>query len=77
MNSVNIVYLFGVLCILVSPSFTAPPIASPNASVDEIFQKLIRDGIEITSGVSHVGADGKRMLFFFCFHFDNDYNNFK
>lgn len=25
MNSANLVYLFGVLCVLVSPAFTAPP----------------------------------------------------
>lgn len=29
MNSVNILYLFGVLCILVSPSLTAPQSGSP------------------------------------------------
>lgn len=29
MNSVNIVYLFGVLCILVTPSLTAPQSGSP------------------------------------------------
>lgn len=31
MNSVNIVYLFGVLCILVSPSFSAPQSGAPPA----------------------------------------------
>lgn len=31
MNSVNIVYLFGVLCILVSPSLTAPQSGAPPA----------------------------------------------
>lgn len=34
MNSATIVYLFGVLCVLASPSFAAPPEVNRNAADD-------------------------------------------
>lgn len=45
MNSVNIVYLFGVLCLLVSPSFSAPPAMQKVAddSQNELTSKLKSD----------------------------------